>query len=211
MARRGRPPTTGRDEIISATVAVLRERGIARLTTRQVAAEAGVSEGSIFYHFTDRQGLLKAVFEGALHPLWDYKVELGPLAEDELTPDSVRKVLKGFTHLVTEFLDQALDMLFTAQGDAEVRDEVAAFLAANDYGPHRGIAAIGAYLTAAQEAGVVDDGVDPQAVAYLLVSDALMRCAQPKLLAHVHGIPAAGVTFDTVMRLLFPRGTVDAG
>ncbi len=74
--RRGRPPSGGREEILRATHDLLRERGMAKLTTREVAERAGVSEGSVFYHFEDRFGLLKAVFERAL----------GPLHLDEIDP-----------------------------------------------------------------------------------------------------------------------------
>src|SRR4051812_50101602 len=64
--RRGRPPSGGREAILEATLALLRERGVARLTTRDVAERAGVSEASVYYHYTDKAGLLRAVFEAGL-------------------------------------------------------------------------------------------------------------------------------------------------
>ena len=39
------------------------------MTSREVAALAGVSEASVFYHYKDRAGLLQAVFEEGLEPL----------------------------------------------------------------------------------------------------------------------------------------------
>ena len=59
----------GGEAILAAALTLLRERGIARLTTREVAALAGVSEASVFYHYKDRAGLLQAVFEQGLQPL----------------------------------------------------------------------------------------------------------------------------------------------
>ena len=67
--RRGRPPAGGREAILAAALQVIRERGIARLTAREVASLAGVSEASVFYHYKDRFGLLQAVFEEGLRPL----------------------------------------------------------------------------------------------------------------------------------------------
>src|SRR5579871_3364329 len=67
--RRGRPPAGGREAILAAALDVIRERGIARLTAREVAGLAGVSEASVFYHYKDRAGLLEAVFEEGLRPL----------------------------------------------------------------------------------------------------------------------------------------------
>src|ERR671939_1356561 len=67
--RRGRPPSGGREAIREATLALLRERGVARLTTRDVAERAGVSEASVYYHYGDKAGLLRAVFEAGLERL----------------------------------------------------------------------------------------------------------------------------------------------
>src|SRR5918912_1546728 len=67
--RRGRPPSGGREAIREATLALLRERGVARLTTRDVAERAGVSEASVYYHYGDKAGLLRAVFEDGLERL----------------------------------------------------------------------------------------------------------------------------------------------
>src|SRR5579864_5011074 len=66
---RGRPPSGGREAILDATLALLREQGIANLTSREVAARAGVSDASVYYHFGDRAGLLQAVFESGMKPL----------------------------------------------------------------------------------------------------------------------------------------------
>ena len=67
--RRGRPPAGGREAILAAALQLLRERGISRVTSREVAALAGVSEASVFYHYKDRAGLLRAMFEQGLQPL----------------------------------------------------------------------------------------------------------------------------------------------
>jgi AcrR family transcriptional regulator len=55
--RRGRPSSGGREAILDAALALVREEGIARLTSRAVAARAGVSDASVYYHFKDRRGL----------------------------------------------------------------------------------------------------------------------------------------------------------
>ena len=86
--RRGRPPAGGREAILAAALKLLRERGIARVTSREVAALAGVSEASVFYHYKDRAGLLQAVFEQGLHPLRELVEsgwELGPDLHEVLT------------------------------------------------------------------------------------------------------------------------------
>jgi AcrR family transcriptional regulator len=193
--RRGRPPSGGREQILAATLEVLRERGIARLTTREVAQRAGVSEGSVFYHFDDRFGLLRAVFTDSLSPL----VEVGLAG---LSGDDVRAALEEFSDAVQEFLRTGLDVLMAAQADTDLRESVVGFLAENDYGPHRGIRAVSQYLVGQQAAGTIRSDVDPQVIAHLVVSDAVQRSAQPKLVNHAKGTPSRKAFFDTLMTML---------
>jgi AcrR family transcriptional regulator len=200
MARRGRPPAIGRDEVVAAALEVLRERGVARLTTREVASRAGVSEGSIFYHFTDRRGLLAAVFSEALRPLFAFKDDLDPAAAHGL--DDVRVVLEGYAVAMRSFLDDALEVLVAAHGDAAVRDEVGAVVTANDFGPHRGIAAMTRYFDGLRETGVVGADVDTHAAAYLMVSGTFLRSAQPTLFGHSTGIPPMSEVITGVLRML---------
>lgn len=48
-----------RDRIMRAVLDLIAEHGIAGLSHRQIAAEAGVSLGTLSYHFPDRVGLLR--------------------------------------------------------------------------------------------------------------------------------------------------------
>lgn len=52
-----------RTSILDAARSVLRERGYASLSTREVAAVAGVSLSQIHYHFGSKQGMVLALFE----------------------------------------------------------------------------------------------------------------------------------------------------
>jgi AcrR family transcriptional regulator len=52
-----------RTALLDASKQVLRERGYAALSTREVAAAAGVPLSQIHYHFGSKQGLVLALFE----------------------------------------------------------------------------------------------------------------------------------------------------
>jgi AcrR family transcriptional regulator len=52
-----------REALLEAAKSVLRERGYAALSTREVAAAAGVPLSQIHYHFGSKQGLVLALFE----------------------------------------------------------------------------------------------------------------------------------------------------
>jgi AcrR family transcriptional regulator len=102
--RRGRPPSGGREAILEATLAILREHGIANLTSREVAARAGVSDASVYYHFGDRAGLLQAVFEHGMKPL-KFMFGLEPETMDPPT------VLRGAFDSLERFFDDVLPVL----------------------------------------------------------------------------------------------------
>ena len=55
-----------RELILTATANLIRRDGVAALTTKRVAAEAGCAEGTIFRHFGDKGGLIAAVLSFGL-------------------------------------------------------------------------------------------------------------------------------------------------
>jgi AcrR family transcriptional regulator len=193
---RGRPPSSGREEILRATHELLREKGIARLTTREVAERAGVSEGSIFYHFIDRPGLLKAVFARSLSPL-----HLEPAGA---SGDDLRSVLDTMSRRIEAFLTDSLDVLMAAQADVELRDALHGYLLENDFGPHRGIAQLGDYIAGLQAASVVRSDIEPTVVGAMIINDAFQRASLPKLVGHRRGIPSRKQLLDTLVTMLAP-------
>lgn len=61
------PPAERRAAIVDAARPLLREHGLS-VTTRQIAMAAGVSEGTIFNVFADKDELISAVVERAIDP-----------------------------------------------------------------------------------------------------------------------------------------------
>jgi AcrR family transcriptional regulator len=198
--RRGRPPAGGREAILAAALMLLRERGIARVTSREVASCAGVSEASVFYHYKDRAGLLKAVFEQGLAPLQALSSRGG------LSGAGLTDVLTRFAHTLDQFLDQALPVMAAAQSDSALRDALAAYMTEQDLGPHRGVHALGDYLASEQVAGRVRAGVDPYAVAMLFVGACYTRASQRQMPVDVAALPALEDIIRVYEELLRPAG-----
>jgi AcrR family transcriptional regulator len=196
--RRGRPPAGGREAILAAALRLLRERGIARVTSRDVAALAGVSEASVFYHYKDRAGLLRAVFEQGLEPL-QALAGGGGLAGADL-----HDALARFAGTLDRFLDQALPVIAAAQSDRALRDALAGYMTEQDLGPHRGVATLGRYLAAEQAAGRVRADVDPRAVAMLFVGACYMRASQRQMPTQVAELPGLEATIAAAEELLRP-------
>jgi AcrR family transcriptional regulator len=194
--RRGRPSAGGREAILAAASTLLRERGIARVTSREVAAVAGVSEASVFYHYKDRAGLLQAVFEQGLEPL-------RRLAE-RMSGEGLHDVLITLGTTLEQFLDEALPVLSAAQSDVALRDSLGAHLTKYDLGPHRGVRGLGHYLAEEQAAGRVRAGVDPYAVAMMFVGACYTRAAQRQLPGRPSPLPPLDDVVRAAEELLLP-------
>src|SRR5918995_4946995 len=52
-----------REQIVEAATRVFAEKGFRRATTREVARAAGISEGTIYNYFEDKDALLMAILE----------------------------------------------------------------------------------------------------------------------------------------------------
>lgn len=194
--RRGRPPSGGREAILEAALAILREHGIANLTSREVASRAGVSDASVYYHFGDRAGLLQAVFEQGMKPLQF----MAGLEGEELEPTAV---VRAATAALERFFDDVLPVLFAAQADPELRAALAAFVAAKDLGPHKGVKLLGSYLRAQQQQGRVRADADADAIALMIIDGAFGRAARKQMLLHSQRrLPSSEATLRELSRLL---------
>jgi AcrR family transcriptional regulator len=195
--RRGRPPSGGREAIVEAALEVLREEGIANLTSREVAARAGVSDASVYYHFGDRAGLLRAVFKQGMKPL---KFMAG-LDLKELEPAAV---VRAAMTALEQFFTDIVPVLHAAQADPELRAELAAFVEAKELGPHKGVKLLGSYLRAQQKAGRVRADADPDAIALIIIDCAYARAARKQMLLHTgeHRLPSSDAVAAEISRLL---------
>lgn len=59
-------PST-REKIIDASMAIVREQGVAKLTLDEAAKWAGVSKGGVLYHFKTKDDLIRGMVERLIH------------------------------------------------------------------------------------------------------------------------------------------------
>lgn len=195
--RRGRPSSGGRDAIVEAALEVLREEGIANLTSRVVAARAGVSDASVYYHFGDRAGLLKAVFDRGMKPLkFMHEADVSALEPIE--------VLRAGLASLERFFEDVLPVFHAAQADPDLRAALAEFVESKDLGPHKGVEMLGSYLRAQQQVGRVNPSADVDAIAFMLINNAFMRTACKQMLLKVdeNRLPSNEAVLGEISRLL---------
>lgn len=93
QVRRRRDPDR-RGRIIDAAIAVIEEVGVAGTTMRLVAKKAEVPLGSMTYHFSDREELLRAAFER-----FD-EVVVGTLIAELRAAKSAERLLDVVAHMI---------------------------------------------------------------------------------------------------------------
>jgi AcrR family transcriptional regulator len=162
---RGRPRGGAREAIVAAAWELIGEQGIAHLTTRAVARRAGVSEASLFYHFTDKLGLMHAVLLAGLEPLRTLDINLSSQEGHGSLEETMLAIATG----LDDFFGQVLPVLETVQADTALRDDFATELAGHDLGPHRGVQLVARHLRALQHAGLANPAADTEAAGLLLV------------------------------------------
>ncbi len=178
---------------MTAAAELTAELGWGRVTTRAVAARAGLPHGSVSYHFRGKQELL---IEAALHaferaiPIGHFEAlqtveDLIGLIAAELAPDAIDPVLSRLM----------LEAMREAERDALLRERMGTML-----GAYRQV--IIDTVRADQARGAVFDGAPPAAIATLLgaVGDGLLLHA---LLDPDLDIPAA---IEALRALLNARG-----
>jgi AcrR family transcriptional regulator len=132
---RSTTPDAARDRILQATLRLIGEQGVGAVTNRAVARAAGVSLGSLTYHFPSQADLLRE----SLNRFVDDEISritglLGRfrtsgLAPDELA-DEAQKAIADFSHGPEEIAN--LELHLQAARDPQVRDAAERSIAAYD-------------------------------------------------------------------------------
>jgi len=70
MVRRTREAAAAtREQLLDAAERVFRDRGVTRTSLAEIAAEAGVTRGAVYWHFRDKADLFAAMCERATSPM----------------------------------------------------------------------------------------------------------------------------------------------
>ena len=195
-----------RGRMVEAAERVMREKGLAHTTTKEIAREAGYSEGAIYKHFESKEELFLRVLTERLPPFVDVLGELPRRAGRE----AVGEVLEEVARTALAFYGESFPMsvsIFSEPGLlARHREE----MERRGAGPQKANEALVAYLEAERDLGRVREDADPEAAAAMLLG----ACFQRAFLASFSGegvIPAreegfvAGIA-RTMARSLSPDG-----
>lgn len=87
------------EKIVSATFDIIQKEGIAKATTKRIAAEAGVNEVTVFRKFTNKQNLIEITKAYHFQILIDRLREIFEFREDEDTEEYLRNNFKELIEL----------------------------------------------------------------------------------------------------------------
>jgi AcrR family transcriptional regulator len=78
------------DRVLEVAHAVLRAEGASALTTRRVCESAGITAPTLYHHFGDKHGLMRALASRELHSFFAEKRSMRP------TADAVADLMRGW-------------------------------------------------------------------------------------------------------------------
>jgi AcrR family transcriptional regulator len=160
-----------RDRIVDAARRVILTKGLVRATTKEIAAAAGVSEGTLYNYFPSKEEMFLVAL-GQLPADFIAKVIALPRRAGN---ESVRSVLTDLARVGIAFYGDAIPMGASIFADPELLARHRELLAQRGAGPQRANEAVAAYLRAEQNLGRVRADADAEAIAYLLLGAIYQR------------------------------------
>lgn len=155
---------TTRDRILDAAAHVMRTKGLARATTKEIAKAASLSEAALYKHFQDKTDLFLAVLKERTPR--DLTALLGGLQPGV---GEVRETLVRVAETAVEFYTETFPIAASIFSEPNLLAAHNQALHQRGMGPHVPARLLGDYLRGEQEKGRVSPAVDPQAVADLVL------------------------------------------
>lgn len=156
-----------RETILDAAARVMREKGIARATTREIAREAGYSEALLYKHFADKQDIYLSVLKERVGALVN-PVELAGTGD-------VHDNLVDVTVSLMDFYVGSFPMSVSIFSDTDLLLAWREGMTARGAGPRSPIRMIERYIDGEIELGRLPADTDAYAVAGLLCGAAFQH------------------------------------
>jgi AcrR family transcriptional regulator len=160
-----------RERMVDAAERVMRSKGLAHATTKEIAREAGYSEGAIYKHFENKEELFLAVLKERLPPLADILGELPRRAGRE----AVGVVLEEVAGTALAFYVESFPMSVSVFSEPVLLARHREEMKRRGAGPQKANEALVAYLEAERDLGRVREDADAAAAAAMLLGACFQR------------------------------------
>jgi AcrR family transcriptional regulator len=169
-----------REKLINATERLLCTRGLARVTTRDIARAAHVAEGALYHHFGDKAELILSV---VMHGVGEFREVLESLAL-QVGQNTVQKNLERVLDSAFHFHHRIAALVCSLFADRQLLARVRSIMNERCIGPGRTASILAGYLRAEQRLGRVGAGALPEAAAELLLAASFNRAMHD----HFYGV-----------------------
>ena len=170
-------------EICAAALAVFAEKGFAAAKLDEIARRAGVSKGTLYLYFKDKEGLFRAVVRDTVAPNIE-DVRAAMLASDLPFAELARMFLTRFAEITRKVPVGAVAKMVI--GESRNFPELAKVW--HDQVASRALSMLAALIAKAQQRGEVREG-DPRLHAFTLVGPMLMGVLWRETLQPAGGAP----------------------
>jgi AcrR family transcriptional regulator len=160
-----------REKIVEAAERVMRERGLARSTTKVIARVAGYSEGTLYKHFESKEDLFLAVLAERL-PSFVVLVEELPARVGQGT---VRETLEEVATNALAYYGEIVPMAASIFSEPALLARHREGLRKRGAGPRMVNETLAAYLEAEERLGRVREDTDPEAAAAMILGACYQR------------------------------------
>ncbi|MCO8274306.1 TetR/AcrR family transcriptional regulator [Actinoplanes sp. TRM 88003] len=192
-----------RERIVTAAAEVIRDRGLARATTKEIARAAGLSEAALYKHFRDKTDIFLAVL--AERGPTNLVAVLGALPE-RVGREPLTTVLRDVVLAAANVYDQAFPMAASLFAEPALLAAHRTALSERGIGPQIPSQALAAYLHAEQQIGRVSEDADPTAAAMALLGACFHRAFLGHFTEHSTDLRKFATTLiETVLAGLTPR------
>jgi AcrR family transcriptional regulator len=178
--------STTRDHIIQAALVLIRTKGIKGATTLAIAKEAGVNEVTIFRHFKNKEGLLKAVIQKV-----SYTPSLSMLMKEHVVGD-LEKDLYTFAKHYHRLLRENADLISMTFKEPDLPESLLAEVANI---PRQLKDILAAYFSQMKSEGkLIDTHIETQALTFIWTHFGFFQSSMR------HGDPLTEITEEAFIR-----------
>jgi AcrR family transcriptional regulator len=189
-----------RERIVEAAESVMRERGLARTTTKEIARAAGYSEGTLYKHFESKEDLFLAVLAERL-PSFVVLVEELPARVGRGT---VKETLEEVANNALTYYGEIVPMAASIFSEPALLARHREGLRKRGAGPQMINETLTSYLEAEKRIGRVREDADPESAAAMILGACYQRAFFRSYLGE--DVPAEGeVDFvEALVQTLMP-------
>ena len=160
-----------RERILDAAAKLMRSQGLARTTTKAIAAALGLSEPALYRHFASKEELFLVVLRERLPGFIGALMHL----PQRLGKGALAATLEEIARAALEFFAETISMAGSLFSEPALLDRHRDAMRERGVGPQLAVPRLAWYLGAEQRMGRLPEGLNPEAAAAMLIGACFHR------------------------------------